>query len=98
MAVGLAICFPGFSTFHAQPLLNVHDLTVCTSHRGRGIGTALLGALEQEALSRGCCRLTLEVRSDNQAARGLYRKRGFGAGRVGGREVQYLFLEKWLCD
>jgi ribosomal protein S18 acetylase RimI-like enzyme len=95
-AVGLAVCFPGFSTFRARPLLNVHDLTVLTGHRRRGIGTALLRAVEAEAARRGCCKLTLEVRADNPAARGLYRKLGFGAASAGGREIQYLFLERRL--
>jgi ribosomal protein S18 acetylase RimI-like enzyme len=95
-AVGLAVCFRGFSTFQVRPLLNVHDRAVLASHRGRGIGTALLNAVEREALRRGCCKVTLEVRSDNQAARTLYGKSGFGAARVEGQEVQYLFLEKRL--
>src|SRR5262245_54649206 len=42
LALGVAICFTGFSTFEARPLLNIHDLAVHASVRGRGIGRALL--------------------------------------------------------
>jgi ribosomal protein S18 acetylase RimI-like enzyme len=67
-AVGLAICFQGFSSFKARPLLNIHDLAVAPTHRGQGVGQALLAAIEAEAARRGCCRITLEVREDNVGA------------------------------
>jgi ribosomal protein S18 acetylase RimI-like enzyme len=78
--VGLAICFFGFSTFQAKPLLNIHDLAVLPAYRGRGVGRALLGAVEQAARQAGCCKLTLEVRGDNQIARQLYQNVGFDPG------------------
>src|SRR5262249_7008013 len=52
-AVGIAVCFFGFSTFHARPLLNVHDLAVVPGLRGGGIGRALLDAVELRARQRG---------------------------------------------
>jgi ribosomal protein S18 acetylase RimI-like enzyme len=79
-AAGLAVCFLGFSTFQAQPLLNIHDLVVRPELRGRGVGRALLHAVEGEALNRNCCKLTLEVRADNERARRLYRSFGFESG------------------
>lgn len=94
--VGLAVCFTGFSTFRARTILNVHDLAVLPDLRGLGIGSRLLEAVEREARERGCCKVTLEVREDNAPARGLYARRGYGAGASGGRAVQYLFLEKRL--
>jgi len=96
-AVGVAVCFQGFSTFQAQTLINVHDLAVLPGSRGRGVGRALLCAVEDEARRRGCCKLTLEVRQDNPAA-GLYRALGFGAGSTGGASIQYLFMEKRLSS
>lgn len=81
--VGLAICFWGLSSFHARPLLNIHDLAVLPGHRGRGAGRALLAEIERRARERGCCRLTLEVQEDNQAAMALYRRLGFGDGVLG---------------
>jgi ribosomal protein S18 acetylase RimI-like enzyme len=75
--VGVAVCFFALSTFRARPLLNIHDLAVLPSHRGMGIGRALLEAAEGHARRKGCCRLTLEVRDDNARARTLYRSFGF---------------------
>jgi ribosomal protein S18 acetylase RimI-like enzyme len=92
-AVGMATCFIGFSTFQAQPLLNIHDLVVVPSHRGRGIGRALLGAAEQAAIKRGCCKLTLEVVDDNLLARGLYESYGFVNYELGESKVTR-FLQK----
>lgn len=76
-AVGLAICLVGFSSFRGKPLLNIHDLAVAPGHRGAGIGAALLRAVSAQARAEGCCRVTLEVRSDNARAMALYRREGF---------------------
>src|SRR5690606_33557137 len=65
-AVGLANCFTGYSTFAGAPLVNVHDLAVAVGHRGRGIGKALLAAVEAEARRSGACKVTLEVLSGNE--------------------------------
>ncbi len=94
--VGVAVCFFGFSTFNARPLLNVHDLAVLPESRGQGVGRALLVAAEGRALERGCCKLTLEVREDNERARGLYRSVGFGNSEFGSAIVPTLFLNKSL--
>lgn len=74
---GLCICFAAFSTFQARPILNIHDLAVHPALRNLGIGRRLLAAAQREALERGCCKLTLEVRADNTPARHLYRDFGF---------------------
>ncbi|QDU61457.1 putative acetyltransferase [Planctomycetes bacterium Pan216] len=74
---GLAVCFLGFSTFAAKPLLNVHDFFVAPAARGKGVGAALLGHVEAAARAMGCCRLTLEVRADNHPAKRLYQRVGF---------------------
>jgi ribosomal protein S18 acetylase RimI-like enzyme len=89
--VGLAICLPSFSSFRARPLLNIHDLAVVPGLRGRGIGRALLAAIEAEGQRRGCCKLTLEVRADNAVARELYRRCGFR-----GTEPETLFWSRPL--
>ncbi len=60
-AVGIAVCFRGFSTFVAKPLLNIHDLAVNPDCRGQGIGHLLLDQVEHRAHELGCCKLTLEV-------------------------------------
>ncbi len=75
--VGVALCLPGFSSFRAQPLLNIHDIAVKPGHRGQGVGRALLAAVEEEARRRGCCKITLEVRADNLLAQEVYRRAGY---------------------
>ncbi len=78
--VGVAVCFFGFSTFQARPLLNIHDLAVLSEARGQGVGRALLATAEARARARGCGKLTLEVLDENQRARALYASVGFADG------------------
>ena len=94
-AVGVAVCFFGFSTFQARPLLNIHDLAVVPESRGKGIGRALLSEVEKHAREQGCCKLTLEVQDDNQRARRLYESCGFADFVVGDADVTR-FLSKSL--
>jgi len=75
--IGVAVCFQGFSTFAGRPLLNIHDLAVTTDYRGQGVGTLLLDAVAQRAKELGCCRVTLEVDTDNPGAKKLYDRSGF---------------------
>lgn len=75
--VGLAICFVGFSSFRGRPLINIHDIAVSPNVRGKGIGKALLAAIDVEGRRIGCCKVTLEVRSDNRLAQHVYAKAGF---------------------
>ncbi|MEO6029149.1 MAG: GNAT family N-acetyltransferase [Candidatus Binatia bacterium] len=93
--IGIAVCFWGFSTFQARPLLNVHDLAVVPEAHGRGAGRALLAAAEARARERGCCKLTLEVLDDNPRARGLYASVGFADAAVGASAFTR-FLSKHL--
>jgi len=81
-AIGIAVCFLGFSTFAAQPLINIHDLAVLPSHRGQGIGPRLLQEVAQKARAMGCCKLTLEVREDNHRARQIYEAMGFAGNSM----------------
>jgi len=95
--IGIAVCFMGFSTFNAKPLLNIHDLGVLGGFRGKGVGRKLLAAVEEKARRLGCCKITLEVREDNARARGLYTREGFGfPGGEDETEVRYLYQEKRL--
>lgn len=76
-AIGIAVCFRGFSTFAARPLINIHDLLVLSDYRGQGVGRQLLQAVEQRAREMGCCKLTLEVQEGNHRARRVYEAAGF---------------------
>ena len=95
-AVGLANCFEGYSTFKAQPLINIHDLAVHPSARGRGVGQALMQAVQTEAAARGACKITLEVLSGNTVALKSYERFGFAAYQLDPTAGQALFLQKWL--
>jgi GNAT superfamily N-acetyltransferase len=88
--VGIAVCFFGLSTFRARPLLNIHDLAVLPQHQGKGVGPALLEAVEDRARRRGCCKLTLEVLDDNARARAVYGRFGFEDSVVGESATRFL--------
>ncbi len=94
-AVGLANCFIGYSTFAAAPLVNIHDLAVLPETRGKGVGKALLQAIEAEALKRGACKVTLEVLSGNPA-RHLYAACGYGEYQLDPAAGHALFWQKRL--
>ena len=95
-AVGLLNAIEGFSTFACQPLVNIHDVVVRASHRGRGIAARLFAETETLARARGACKLTLEVLSANHAARGLYLKLGFDDYRLDPAMGEARFMQKWL--
>lgn len=76
-AVGLINCIVGFSTFAAAPLLNVHDVVVENASRGKGVGGALMAYAEQLARDLHCCKLTLEVLSENHIAQRAYVRAGY---------------------
>jgi ribosomal protein S18 acetylase RimI-like enzyme len=94
--VGIAVCFIGFSTFLARPLLNIHDLAVLPAYRRQGVGRLLLEQAAAKARALGCCKLTLEVRADNQPAQRLYEAVGFDTAASYGGAVRVWFLEKRL--
>jgi ribosomal protein S18 acetylase RimI-like enzyme len=89
-AVGMATCFLGYSTFRAQPLLNIHDIAVLPEWRGRSVASRLLDEIAVLGRSLDCCRITLEVREDNARARAVYEHAGFNPGACN------LFMEKPL--
>lgn len=94
--VGIAVCFGGYSTFAARPLINIHDLAVLPDRRGRGIGRRLLDAVEERARQRGCCKVTLEVFENNHRARRTYAAAGFGSPVYHEEAERTLFLSKPL--
>ncbi len=94
--VGLINCFAGFSTFAAQPLLNIHDLVVHAGARRQGVAQALLAWAVQRGGELGCCKLTLEVLSSNAPALQAYARAGFAPYALGSAAGQALFLQKTL--
>lgn len=97
-AVGLINCFAGFSTFAARPLLNIHDIVVRGDRRRQGIGQALLVWAEAKARALGCCKLTLEVLSNNHQAMASYQLAGFAPYVLDPAAGQALFLQKLLAE
>ena len=95
-AVGVAVCFLGFSTFAARSLINVHDLAVLPAHRAQGIGKRLLKAIEQKARKMECCKLTLEVQENNHPAMRLYKMMGFSQVTYNADTGGALFFSKQL--
>ncbi|CAH0993042.1 hypothetical protein SIN8267_03181 [Sinobacterium norvegicum] len=97
-AVGLINCFQTLSTFACQPLINIHDVTVDQSARGKGIATIMLEKVEQVAIERGCCKLTLEVLTGNPIAQRAYEKFGFAGYELGDEHGHALFWQKKLAQ
>jgi len=95
-AVGLLNAFAGYSTFKAQPLVNVHDVAVLPAHRAKGVGQALLTELERVARERGYCKITLEVLSGNTHARRSYERFGFEDYALDPKMGAACFMQKWL--
>ncbi|MCW5654665.1 GNAT family N-acetyltransferase [Hydrogenophaga sp.] len=96
LPVGLVNCFEGFSTFAGRPLVNVHDVAVLASHRGRGVAGQMLARAESIARDRGAVKLTLEVLSANHGAMRLYERIGFAGYQLDPAMGQAVFLQKWL--
>ena len=94
--VGMAVCFWGFSTFYARPIINIHDFTVRKDFRNNGIGTALIQAVETKAKTLECCKLTLEVQETNVIAMNLYQKTGFMKSIGNDSDERVFFLSKHL--
>ena len=94
--VGLVNCIEGFSTFKCRPLVNVHDVAVLSSHRGRGIARARLGAAEVEARERGAVKMTLEVLSGKTPALTLYQRIGYAGYQLDPAMGTAQFMQKWL--
>src|SRR5580658_8456913 len=73
---GMALFFPNYSTFLAQPGLFLEDLYVKPHLRGRGVGRALLARLADVAVERNYGRLEWDVLDWNEPSIGFYRALG----------------------
>jgi GNAT superfamily N-acetyltransferase len=76
-AAGFALYFFNYSTFLCRPGLYLEDLFVRPVHRGRGLGLALLKALEQRARELNCGRFEWSVLDWNTPSIEFYQR--FGA-------------------
>ncbi len=47
------------------------------NNRGRGIANALLNRLEKKLIARGCPKINIMVREDNDVVQGMYERLGY---------------------
>lgn len=64
-------------TTNAAQYFHIGDLAVLATHRGRGIGSALIGAVQKHSRAKGFKRLGISVLIENSRAHDLYRRLGF---------------------
>ncbi len=62
---------------YREPTLLVGDVIVAPSFRGKGVATMLMDAAKVYAQNTGCTSITLNVLSNNAAAKTMYAKLGF---------------------
>lgn len=60
-----------------EPIADVQTIAVIPEFEGKGIGSAILTELIEEARRRGAADVLLEVRADNPRAQALYVRFGF---------------------
>jgi GNAT superfamily N-acetyltransferase len=92
----IANCFFGFSTFSARKLINIHDLAVLPTFRGKGLSGTLVEAIEEVGREHNCCKLTLEVLNKNIPAMNAYKKWGFGSYELDPTVGEAVFWQKKL--
>jgi GNAT superfamily N-acetyltransferase len=76
IAVGFALYFHNYSTWRGHAGIHVEDLYVRPTHRGKGIGKALLTRVAAIAVDEGCTRLQWDVLEWNTPAIGFYQQMG----------------------
>lgn len=75
-AVGVAIWFLNYSTWTGRPGLYLEDLFVDPGERKSGVARALMVALAEEAMARGCARMDWAVLDWNVEAMTFYERIG----------------------
>ncbi len=93
---GLINCMETVSTFSAKPLVNIHDVVILPEFRGQKLSQVMLGAVEEIAQQKGCCKLTLEVLAGNHIAKAAYEKVGFSGYELDPEMGSALFWQKKL--
>ena len=95
-AIGLANCFMGFSTFQCKPLINVHDIYVKNAYQGKQIAQEILKKIQEIAIQRSCCKITLEVLEGNLIAQKAYKNFGFSPYELKPEFGPAIFMDKKL--
>ena len=76
-AVGYLVLTLGYSLEYGGRDAFIDEVYLCSSHRGKGIGTGALAFAEEQCRALGVRALHLEVERANTNAYGVYRKVGF---------------------
>jgi len=71
---GLVNCFKGFAIFVCQSLINIHDVVVWRNFRRLGLSQDMLQKVETIARDPDCCKITLEILSNNTIAQKTHAK------------------------
>jgi diamine N-acetyltransferase len=74
--VGFAVWFLNFSTFSGRHGIYLEDLFVRPTHRGKGLGKALLAHLAKECVANGWSRLQWSVLDWNAPSIAFYKSLG----------------------
>jgi GNAT superfamily N-acetyltransferase len=74
--LGMTVYFRNFSTWTGRLGIYLEDFYVRPEARGRGVGTALLAALADEARANGYSRIDWSVLDWNETALDFYRSAG----------------------
>jgi len=75
--VGMTNAIVTISTAEGGPVVELQDVIVRASHRGRGLGGLLLSSVFAWAAQQGMQRITLLADEHNHPALGFYRHLGF---------------------
>lgn len=75
-SIGCAVYYFAYSTFTCSPVLFIEDIFVLPEERGRGAGKALMTALAQIAVKRGCHQMEWIVLDWNKPSIEFYQKLG----------------------
>jgi len=75
--VGLASLHISLSVEYVKPAAKLSAIVVDSDYRRRGIGEALVTAMEADARARGCCLVFLTTAEPRRDAQAFYRRVGF---------------------
>lgn len=70
-----------YELLYADPMKNIMGIAVSSAHKRRGIGAALLAAVEEWARQDDCAGVRLVSGASRTAAHEFYRRCGYGGGR-----------------
>ncbi len=91
--IGYAGLLPHLRLHSGGKTLDVQHLYIVETHRGRGVGRALIAAARELADKTGCFRLTIGTDPDNTAAQAAYRAMGWDDITGAGPRFQMLLAE-----